>query len=95
MPDHKHDSARTKIIRQTVTLSFVLNGDGTGDEKGVDRQLNILADADEVIVRQIPATGTESGTNIMIQCVSFGDKGLIGVISGRDFIDVSPNSTSQ
>src|SRR4051794_9024209 len=89
MSDHKH----TKIIRQTVTLSFILNGDGTGDEKGVDRQMNVLADVEEVIVRQISTTGIAGQDNTLITCDAFGDRSFIGSFSGRDFTDVSPNST--
>src|SRR5688572_13011324 len=49
--------------RQTVTLFFTLNA-GTGDEKGVDRALNIIFTPSEVIVRQISWSGQNNAGKV-------------------------------
>ncbi|MCX7159276.1 MAG: hypothetical protein NT176_09055 [Proteobacteria bacterium] len=48
--DSKHSSP---ILRHTVTLAFALNGNGTGDEKGCTRAINVPFNVTDMVVRQV------------------------------------------
>lgn len=54
----KQKTATEKLVRQprarqSVTLFFNLNGDGSGDEKGAERDITLPFFVEEMIVRQV------------------------------------------
>ena len=86
MASAKSDSKHAPVLRHTVTLNFALAGDGTGDEKGCLRTIDIPFDVTEMVVRQVTSFCSAFPPAIdipVLVCDTFGQDGMICSIAGQ------------